>query len=105
MAGTVTVAKDGFYGMYDDGVENYISDIKTNCITTAIQALNEKEALYNAIKTGWTGIAEENFEANMDVLIEQVIQSLNDIQVGLEQELRAIAKAWADQDASMVGRV
>ncbi len=105
MAGTVILNQDGFYGMSADGLDAYIKAIKTDCIETAKKALADEEALFDAIRTGWVGKSEENFEENMKKLIKETIDALDKAETGLEQELNAVAKAWADQDSSMVGRV
>ncbi len=107
MAGTVRVEQAGFYGMSQDGVNQYIKDIKTNCIETAKNELRSgmESTLLPAIRTGWIGIAEENFEQNMFKLIQETIKALDRAQAALEQELQAVAKAWVDQDSEMVGRM
>lgn len=107
MAGTVDVAKNGFYGMSMDGVTKYIEDIRTNCIEAAKDSLedNMESVLFTAIRTGWTGTAEENFEENMKILIDQTQTALQNAQEALEQELSAIVSAWVAQDDQMVAKI
>ena len=107
MAGTVRVEQAGFYGMSQDGVNQYIKDIKTNCIETAMNELKNgmESVLFPAIRTGWIGVAEENFEQNMQKLVGESIKALMRAQEALEQELQAVAKAWVQADSEMVGRM
>lgn len=101
--GTVTVNESGFYGMSAEGVANYVSDIKSFVITDACGHLEEnKEALHGALRTGWTGQAEINFEKNFDKSIADTIESLKATEAALEAELYAVANAWIEQDKNMV---
>lgn len=101
--GTVTVGDSGFYGMSVEGIQNYIGEIKTIVISNACENLESgKEALHTALRTGWTGQAEVNFEKNFDKQIETTITALKGTEAKLEAELYAIANSWIEQDKQMV---
>lgn len=101
--GTVRVTDQGFQGMYVQGIENYINEIKTIVIQNACENLEQGTAqLHEALRNGWTGQAEINFEKNFDRQIKKTVDSLKAAEASLEAELYAIANSWIEQDKLMV---
>ncbi|HAB66481.1 MAG TPA: hypothetical protein DCE23_03840 [Firmicutes bacterium] len=101
--GTVTVNTSEFYGMSAEGIQNYISEIQTIVIQEACENLESgKDALHTALRTGWTGQAEVNFEKNFDNQITATVNALKSAEAALEAELYAIANSWIEQDKQMV---
>lgn len=101
---SAVVNKQGFYGMSKDGVDAYITAIRTNCITEAKTALTEKmeSILFAAVRKGWVGQAEKNFETNMSNLITKTGEALENAQKALEQELGLLVQQWVEQDQNVV---
>lgn len=101
--GNVNVGETGFYGMSAEGVDAYVVDIKTVVIDKACADLkNNLETLRTAVRSGWTGQAEVNFEKNLEKQINATVEALEAAQAKLVSELYAVANSWIDQDKNMV---
>lgn len=105
--GNVTVNSDGFFGVSVAGLEEYLSNLNSAIISSddgVIKSLeNGKKDLYNALRTGWVGYAEANFEKIFDKRIDDTIEILKQSELQIEGYMRKIADAWLDQDKNMIG--
>ena len=100
--GSVKVNNQDFYGVDTNQVAVYLEQIQAIAITRATEVLNDTNELFSALRDGWVGKAEENFETNFNTAKDNIIASLNNGYAALESEINQIGQGWIDQDAGMV---
>lgn len=89
-------------GVSVSGAYDYLAGINTDAIMGAIAAVNATGNVKNALRNGWQGKAEANFEANLDKSAELIVSELETIRKGIESTVTQLVEDYAMQDSNMV---
>lgn len=92
-------------GISKSGLENYQAELHKQAITETINLLREIGEIRTALRAGWQGEAEENFEANLETKIKEEEEVIQGLKQTLDAEFAALEATWAEQDGQMVERI
>ena len=81
---------------------DYLDGLNTEAIAGAIAALNSTTPVKTALRGGWQGKAEANFEVNLDNAVAAVVESLEDVKKEIEGVVANLVEDFAMQDQKMI---
>lgn len=89
-------------GIDFSGAKEYVDKVKAIAIDDTKDLLGKKEGVEDALRIGWVGQAESNFEKNFETAIDAVKNQLDQAYEAFLGEIMAIQSAWQTQDEGMV---
>lgn len=90
------------HGVSFPGVMEYLDDIHRVAITETKNMLKNTDSVVNALRAGWQGAAETNFEKNLDSAVNAVATALDTLQQGLDSLFTDLTETMALQDEKLV---
>ena len=94
--------KDLTHGVSANGAYDYVDGLNTGAINNAIKALQNTGGVTTALRGGWQGAAEVNFEKNLQKAVETVTDALEKIKDNIESLVSDLVEDMADQDKKLV---
>lgn len=89
-------------GVSTQGAYEYLAGINTEAIMGAMSAVKNTTNVKNALRAGWQGKAENNFEVNLDKAAELIVEQLEVIRKGIEGTITQLVEDYAIQDSNMI---
>lgn len=89
-------------GVSVNGAYDYLDGLNTEAIAGAIAALNSTNSVKTALRAGWQGRAEANFEVNLDKSVAAVVDSLEMVKKDIEGVVANLVEDFAIQDQKMI---
>lgn len=89
-------------GVNAGGAIDYVRELNLNVINGAIDALNDDKDVRTALRTGWQGQAEVNFERNLTNGINACVSALEKVKKGVEALITDLVEDLAEQDKQLV---
>lgn len=102
--GSANSSEESFVGVNVGKAKEYVEDICGVAIKAAVTAAKETRSVFDALESGWTGVAIENFEFNYLKAVGQLEKSLAKAFAALTKEIAAITDGMVEQDLNMVER-
>lgn len=89
-------------GVSVNGAYDYLDGLNTEAIAGAVAALNNSGNVKTALRSGWQGRAEANFEVNFDKSVELVVESLEMVKKEIEGVVANLVEDFAMNDQKMI---
>lgn len=89
-------------GISKEGMQQYMSDLKSELLTTVIEKLEDTDGISQAIARGWQGQSRDKFLDQFEKGIRAVESDLQSEYTDLMYRLSELAKNYYAQDAKMV---
>lgn len=84
------------------GMESYKNDLRTEIFDQLRTAIDNKEGVNSAVKSGWVGTAADNFIANIGTGSETLKESLQTVEDSLMNMLDGEIAQIYDMDENLV---
>lgn len=89
------------YGISKSGLNNFVTELNTVVLTQVTPTILNTGDVKNALRAGWHGVSEDNFEARLDESARNLSDSLKQLQQVFQQEMDNIEASIADMDAGL----
>lgn len=90
------------YGYDQNGLEEYLKDIKSRYLEQAAEAVLKYDGIVSCCENEWEGIARENFVDNLKVDATHVANQYNALYNALESEFNSVMAAMANKDEELI---
>lgn len=89
------------YGLSKSGLNNFVTELNAVVLTQVTPTILNTNEVKQALRNGWHGVSEDNFEVRLDEGARQASESLQKLQEVFQQEMDNIEASIADMDANM----
>lgn len=89
-------------GFDASGAEDYLVNLNNLLIQQTKEKLADLSGIEGALQSGWQGVAQENFMANLKASSQKVQATLDELESALKSQFAQISSTWQEQDVEMV---
>lgn len=89
------------YGLSKSGLNNFVTELNSVVLTQVTPTILNTNEVKQALRNGWHGASEDNFEVRLDEGARNLSDTLTKLQELFQQEMDNIEQSIADMDASL----
>ena len=84
------------------GAEDYLNNLNNMLINQTKEKLDDLSGIEGALQSGWQGVSQENFMANLRTAEKKVSATLDELEGVLRSQFNSISSVWQEQDVDMI---